>query len=88
MHRSPAVYKAPGEFVPERWLDGRRERIPRGAYLPFGAGPHTCIGEPLARLIMTVTLTTIGRHWRLRLCDESGAPVPGQPDIRFVLERR
>ena len=88
LQQSRAVYDDPGAFVPERWLDGAREGIPRGAYLPFGAGAHTCIGEPLARLIMTVTLASICRRWRLQLEGEPRPPVPGQPDLEFMLERR
>ncbi len=88
LQQSQAVYDDPGAFVPERWLDGAREGIARGAYLPFGAGAHTCIGESLARLIMTVTLASICRRWRLRLEGEPGPPVPGRPDLEFTLECR
>lgn len=88
LHHATASYDAPETFDPERWLDGRREQVPRGAYVPFGAGPHTCIGEPLARLIMTVTLAAIGRRWRLRLDDDARPPIPGRPDLQVVLERR
>ncbi len=88
LHHRPATFDKPDAFVPERWLDARREAIPRGAYLPFGAGAHTCIGEALARLIMTATLVTIGRRWRLHLATPRGTPEPGQPDLEFIVERR
>ena len=87
LQRSRAVFAAPDSFRPERWLDGAREGIPRGAYVPFGAGAHTCIGEPLARLIMTVTLASVCRQWRLRLDADPGPPVPGQPELEFTIER-
>jgi cytochrome P450 len=85
-HRDPKLYERPSEFEPERWL--RREERPRGAYLPFGAGAHACIGEPLARAIMTETLAWITRHWRLRVDPGASAPGPRAPRLEVTLERR
>ena len=87
-HHEPSLYDRPSEFVPERWLESGREERSRGAYLPFGIGAHACIGEPLARLIMTLTLATIGRRWRLRVDPSAPAPVPRAPRLVFALERR
>jgi len=85
-HHDPRLYERPSEFVAERWL--RRDERPRGAYLPFGAGAHACIGEPLARAIMTETLDGIARRWRLHV--DPDAPVPGSraPRLEVTLERR
>jgi cytochrome P450 len=85
-HHDPRLYERPTEFVPERWL--RHEERPRGAYLPFGAGAHACIGEPLARAIMTETLAGIARHWRLRVDPDAPAPGPRAPRLEVTLECR
>jgi cytochrome P450 len=85
-HHDPRLYERAGEFVPERWL--RREERPRGAYFPFGAGAHACIGEPLARAIMTETLAGIARRWRLRVDPDAPAPGPRAPRLEVTLERR
>jgi cytochrome P450 len=85
-HHDPRLYERAGEFVPERWL--RRKERPRGAYLPFGAGAHACIGEPLARAIMTETLAGIARRWRLRVDPDAVAPGPRAPRLEVTLERR
>jgi cytochrome P450 len=85
-HRDPRLYERAGEFVPERWL--RREERPRGAYLPFGAGAHACIGEPLARAIMTETLAGIARYWRLHVDPDAPPPGPRAPRLEVTLERR
>jgi cytochrome P450 len=85
-HHDPRLYERPSEFVPERWL-GRDER-PRGAYLPFGTGAHACIGEPLARAIMTEALAGIARRWRLHVDVDAPAPGPRAPRLEVTLERR
>jgi cyclooctat-9-en-7-ol 5-monooxygenase len=85
-HRDPKLYERPSEFLPERWL--RRDERPRGAYLPFGAGAHACIGEPLARAVMTETLAGIARRWRLHVDPDAPAPGPRAPRLEVTLERR
>jgi cytochrome P450 len=85
-HHDPGLYERAGEFVPERWLwPGER---PRGAYFPFGAGAHACIGEPLARAIMAETLAGIARRWRLHVHPDAPAPGPRVPRLEVTLERR
>ena len=85
-HHDPALWPEPEAFRPERWLG---EAAPaRGAYIPFGAGPHTCIGEPLARLIVKQVLRAVLPRWRVRVLPGSGAPVPGAAPMRVRLEER
>jgi cytochrome P450 len=84
--QDPRLYERPSDFVPERWLDGRVAE--RGAFVPFGAGAHTCIGEPLARAIVATTLATVARHWRLRIDPDAPPPVPRSPRLVVTLQRR
>jgi cytochrome P450 len=85
-HHDPKLYERPAEFEPERWLRG--EERPRGAYLPFGAGAHACIGEPLARVIMTEALAGIASRWRLHVDPAAPAPGPRAPRLEVTLEVR
>jgi cytochrome P450 len=43
-HRLPDVWPEPERFDPQRFAPGRREQIPKGAYVPFGGGTRMCIG--------------------------------------------
>ena len=43
-HRLPDIWPDPERFDPQRFAPANRERIPKGAYVPFGGGSRTCIG--------------------------------------------
>ena len=55
----------PGRFDPDRWAPGRREAVPRSAYVPFGAGPRLCIGREFALAEGVLLLAAIAQRWTL-----------------------
>jgi cytochrome P450 len=67
VHHDPAIYPAPYEFRPERFLDQ-----PPGTYTwtPFGGGRRRCLGAGFAMLEMKVVLRTVLERAEL-------APAPG-----------
>ncbi|MFJ8589461.1 cytochrome P450 [Streptomyces sp. NPDC093595] len=67
MHRDPVLYPDPRQFDPDRSAPESGQVVTRGAYFPFGTGPHRCIGEHLAMTVMTVALATLFSRWRLRV---------------------
>jgi cytochrome P450 len=67
LHRHPAHFPDPERFDPDRFAEGRRP--PRFAYLPFGDGPHKCLGEHLARLEGVLALARIAQRVRFRPLD-------------------
>jgi cytochrome P450 len=77
-HRDPRFYEEPAAFRPER------ER-PRLAYLPFGAGPHTCIGMALARLELSFVIATLARRWRLHVTPDF-PPDPSPQTTTFPMQ--
>ncbi|MDY7232159.1 cytochrome P450 [Hyalangium rubrum] len=62
-HRLPEFYEHPNRFLPERWLKG--EPPSPWAYLPFGAGPHVCVGASLAALEIRITLAMLLQRFTL-----------------------
>lgn len=62
-HRLPELYERPNHFLPERWLKG--EPPSSWAYLPFGAGPHVCVGASLAALEVRLTLAMLLQRFTL-----------------------
>jgi cytochrome P450 len=77
MQRDARYYDDAEAFRPERWLDGLANRLPAGAYFPFGGGPRRCIGEGFALLEAAVVISTLVRRFQFRLAP--GAQVAPEP---------
>jgi cytochrome P450 len=67
LHRDPRFFREPERFLPERWLDDGRAAPPRYAYIPFGAGPRSCIGNHFAKLEAALVLASLLQQVRLQL---------------------
>jgi cytochrome P450 len=66
-HRLPDVWPEPESFRPERFAPGNRERIPKGAYIPFGGGSRMCIGMRFGLAEVGVIAAAILERFRLEL---------------------
>ena len=67
LHRRADIWPDPERFEPERFLGDKEKLLPRGAYLPFGAGPRVCIGNHFATMEGHLLLATIARRVRFEL---------------------
>ena len=79
VHRDPRWFPSPDTFQPERWQDGLAQRLPAGAYFPFGGGPRICIGNHFARMEMLLLLSLMVSRFRLTLAP--GAEVVPYPSL-------
>jgi len=66
-HRLPDVWDEPDAFRPERFAPGNRERIPRGAYVPFGGGSRICLGMRFGQAEIGVVASRLLERFRLAL---------------------
>jgi cytochrome P450 len=66
LHRHPDFWPDPEKFDPDRFTPEKRKAQHRYAYLPFGAGPHLCIGKSFALLEAHLLLVAIAQRYRLR----------------------
>lgn len=82
--RDPRWFDDPLLFRPERWTGGLADRLPRGAYFPFGLGPRRCVGTSLAMLESAMVLRAVAREWRLR----AATTTPPVPEAIFTLKPR
>jgi len=62
----PAIFHDPEAFRPERFSPESAGGPPPYAFLPFGAGPRSCLGEGFATLEMTTLLHFFVRRFDLR----------------------
>jgi cytochrome P450 len=65
VHRLPTYWPDPERFDPERFDDDVAAGRPRFAFLPFGGGPHLCIGNAFALMEATLIAATIVSRYRL-----------------------
>lgn len=72
-HRHPRWWPEPESFCPERFAPENSPSRPRYAYLPFGAGPRTCVGLNFAITEVLVVLALLLQRFRLELAIEPAA---------------
>lgn len=71
LHRRAETWPDPDRFDPARFAPEAVEARDRLACLPFGLGPHRCVGLYLARQMAETVLSAVYARYRL-------TPVPGQ----------
>jgi cytochrome P450 len=88
MHRDPRWWREPLRFDPTRWLtaEGRYDETapgqPRGAYLPFGAGAHVCIGASFAWTEAALALAVLAPRWRPTLAPDARVQIRASITLR------
>lgn len=77
--RDGRFFENPEKFDPDRWSPERVEHIPQYAWLPFGAGPHVCIGQSLALNEMTLIVPTVLQRYRLAFAPGQRREIAPEP---------
>lgn len=93
MQRDARWFPDPERFDPGRFA-ADKPNAPRGAFMPFGAGPRVCLGQHLAMSEMTLVAAMILQRFALYAAPGRPAPKPvlnvtWRPDqpVHLVLER-
>ncbi|MEM6988842.1 MAG: cytochrome P450 [Myxococcota bacterium] len=66
-HHRADVWPDPRRFDPDRFLPEQEAERPKGAYLPFSAGPRFCIGMHFAMMEGPIVLATLLRRFRFEI---------------------
>ncbi len=69
LHRNELLWERPGEFDIDRFMGANAKQIKRTAYMPFGAGPHICVGGAFSIMELTAGLATLLRNVRFKPSD-------------------
>jgi cytochrome P450 len=78
LHRTAEFWPEPDRFDPGRFArDHDGDRHPH-TFIPFGLGPHHCIGRHLAQMVAQTVLTMVAGRFQLRcMADTRPVPLPG-----------
>jgi len=72
LHRHKSYWPDPDRFEPGRFLpEGERAQTP-GAFIPFGAGPHTCVGAGFATAESILVLACLARRFDFDVSEARG----------------
>lgn len=72
LHHLPGLWSNPEGFDPERFAEEHATARPRFSYMPFGAGPHVCIGNHFAMVEMQLVVAMLVQACSLHA-------IPGPP---------
>lgn len=65
LHRDAKTYPNPTKFDPDNFLPERQANRHYYAFIPFSAGPRSCVGRKYAMLKLKVLLSTILRNFKI-----------------------
>ena len=94
IHRHKKLWDDPDAFDPERFAPGGGRERHRFQYLPFGAGPRTCVGARFATAEALTILAVWLAHWRFEPCAGRQVEPTGMVSLRqkgglpLILSRR
>jgi cytochrome P450 len=74
VHHDPHAWDDPERFDPERFAEGSSQPRNRFAFMPFGLGPHMCVGLHLALFEGPLVIARLLQRWDI-------APIPGREPI-------
>ncbi|KAL4714491.1 hypothetical protein ACJJTC_017786 [Scirpophaga incertulas] len=77
IHRNPKYFKNPTVFDPDHFLPEYTQNRHYYSFIPFSAGPRSCVGRKYAILKLKVLLATILRNYKT---------VSAVPEEEFILQ--
>jgi cytochrome P450 family 3 subfamily A len=95
LHMDPNVWPEPNKFIPERFTTEQKESRDPYYYLPFGAGPRSCVGMRLALTELKISTVTILQKMKFVVAPETQIPLKlnkvsmkGEDGIKIRMEKR
>ena len=74
IHMDPNLWPDPKRFDPERFSSEAKKLRDPYAYMPFGHGPHNCIGMRFAQMEMKLVLTRILKKYSFEVAPDTEIP--------------
>ena len=74
IHRDPEIWPNPEKFDPERFSPEAKQSRDPYTFLPFGQGPHNCVGLRFAQMEMKLVLVRILKKFQFQLSPDTTIP--------------
>jgi cytochrome P450 len=97
LHNNPDVWPEPERFDPDRFLPEAVAKRSPNAYVPFGRGPHACIGSHFSVQELLVMTAVLCARFRVKMDEpetfdphdvRAGLSVYPRSGIQMRVERR
>ncbi|XP_030645925.1 thromboxane-A synthase [Chanos chanos] len=75
LHYDPQHWPDPEKFIPERFTAEAKANRHPFVYLPFGAGPRSCVGMRLALLEIKMSLVKVFQRFSIVACEDTKVPL-------------
>ncbi|XP_059225704.1 cytochrome P450 6a8 [Stomoxys calcitrans] len=85
VQHNPDFYPHPDRFLPERFAEEENANRDPCTFLAFGGGPKICIGELLARMLITLGLAMLLSEFRFSMCERTPQELAFDPENMFIL---
>lgn len=79
VHHNPDIWPDPYQFDPDRFTPDKVKARSKFAHIPFGGGPHLCIGKDFALVEAKLVLATVAQQFRLEVAE--GVVVEPLPQV-------
>jgi cytochrome P450 len=66
-HRLPDVFPEPDRYRPERFAAEAKAALPKGAFIPFGSGPRSCVGMRMVQLELRTIVSLMLKRFELEV---------------------
>ena len=71
LHHDEQLYPEPHKFIPERFNEANKKQRPNESFIPFGAGPRSCVAQRFALLEMKLLLASILSKFKFEKCSKT-----------------
>ncbi|XP_061401517.1 cytochrome P450 6a9-like [Musca vetustissima] len=75
IHRDERYYPQPEKFNPDNFSPQKITQRDPILYLPFGEGPHNCVGMRFGKMQVIIGLALLLHNFRFSICDRTMIPM-------------